>query len=222
MLDVPTTDKRFGQAQRCECGAVDNAAQRTAYLERVDGLKPHERTITFERVVLGSHNQTAYDAVRAAVAAKSGLITLTGPFGVGKSVLLMAAVNAARADGATSVYTTMTDLLDWLRAAFNPNRIEEDGVDLSFERRWRLLTTCRVLAIDEVDEMNPTPWALERLCRIFDERWRSMEQALTVVALNQPVTVLPGKVASRLRDGRGYVIQINGADMRPYTKASGQ
>lgn len=197
------------------------AARRGAMLLRIDGLKPHERTITWERIGVGKHNQAAVDAVKGATADGCGLVTLTGPFGVGKSVLLMAAVNDARSRSIPAVYTTATDLLDWLREAFDPHRDTSDGPDLSFERRWRILTTAQVLAIDELDEFNATPWAMERFLRLIDERWRQMEQMLTLCALNAPVTQLPGKVASRLRDARGEVVEIKGADMRRYNVREG-
>lgn len=193
-------------------------AQRTAFLLRIDGLKAHERTITWERIGVGKHNKAAVDAVKAAAADACGLVTLTGQFGVGKSVLLMAAVNDCRSRNIPSIYTTATDLLDWLREAFDPHRDTSDGPDLSFDRRWRLLTTAQVLAIDELDEFNATPWAMERFLRLIDERWRGMEQMLTLCALNAPVGNLPGKVASRLRDARGAVVEIKGADMRRYSK----
>jgi DNA replication protein DnaC len=196
--------------------AAEQQARRAAWLQRIDGLKPQERTITFDRIVIGEHNQRAYQAVTQAVDAGVGIVTLTGTFGVGKSALLMAAVNAARGKGTPAVYTTITDLLDWLREAFDPHRDTSDGPDLSFDSRWRLLTTCDVLAIDELDEFNATPWATERFLRLIDERWRSMDDTLTLCALNQPVERLVGKVASRLRDGRAVVVEVKGADMRRY------
>lgn len=126
--------------------------------------------------------------------------------------MLIAAVNAAREAGILAVYTTITDLLDYLRQAYAPN------TTLDFDGRWDLLIRCQVLALDELDEFNTTPWAMERFLRLIDERWRAMDQGLTLCATNSRLNSLPEKVASRLRDGRAYVFELTGADMRPYQR----
>jgi DNA replication protein DnaC len=137
------------------------------------------------------------------------MVTLSGPPGTGKSTLLICAVNAAREANIPSVYVTMTDLLDYLRAAFNPEQR-----DMSFEKRWDLLVSAEVLALDELDEFNSTPWAAERFMRLIDERWRNMHTRLTLLATNASLSRLPPKVASRLNDGRASVWTLGGADMR--------
>jgi hypothetical protein len=98
----------------------------------------------------------------------------------------------------------MTDLLDYLRAAYNP-----DNRELSFDSRWDLLVRAEVLALDELDEFNTTPWAMERFLRLIDERWRNMQTRLTLLATNSALSQLPPKVASRLRDGRALVVLKN-------------
>lgn len=209
VLDVPTSDKRFGRAQRCECGAVADTGKRADYLSRIDGLTEVERAYRFDRIVVTPDNQAAYTAVIAATARGAGLVTLQGKPGRGKTYLLISAVNDARGRGVAAVYTTMTDLLDWLRQAFDPRR-ERDEYDLSFDRRWELLTTCKVLALDEIDEFNATAWAMERALRLFDERWRRVESALTILATNTSIGNLPEKVESRLKDARAAVIMMGG------------
>ncbi len=136
------------------------------------------------------------------------MITLTGAPGVGKTYLLISAVNEARARGVPAIYTPLVDLLDYLRAAFAPD------VELSFDRRWDLLVRADVLAIDEIDEFNSTPWAMERFLRLVDLRWRAMGSTLTLFATNSPLESLPDKVESRLNDYRARVFVIGGVDRR--------
>ena len=194
---------------RCRCGSGANDERRRAYLERIDGLKAHEREISFKLMTIDPANQDAVMAVVGAATAGRGMITLHGDPGTGKTFLLMAAVNAARARGVPAVYTTVTDLLDHLRAAFDP-RSEE-----TFDRRWDLLLTCEVLALDELDEFNTTPWAMERFLRLIDERWRSMRSVLTLCATNDLFSAaIPDKVRSRIGDNRAAVFPLSGADRR--------
>lgn len=183
--------------------------RRRAYLLRVDGLTPRERGLTFADLQ-GGANDTILRQMQESLARRRGMLTLTGKPGTGKSSILVATVNAAREAGILSVYTTITDLLDYLRQAYAPN------AQLDFDGRWDLLVRAEVLALDELDEFNTTPWAMERFLRLIDERWRAMDRCLTLCATNSRLNSMPEKVASRLRDGRGYVFELKGADMRPY------
>lgn len=196
--------------------AEEAARRRRAYLEKIDGLKPQERTLTLTDYRTARHNRSAVAAVKERAAVGAGLVTVYGAYGVGKTALLMAAVNECRQRDWTSVYTTVADLLGWLRAAFDPN-VERDPEDQSFERRWALLVGCRCLALDELTAFSVTPWAAERFERLIDERWRTMGETLTLCAFNadgDSKTNLPGVVESRLRDRRATWVEIGGVDMR--------
>lgn len=197
--------------------ADEAASRRIAFLERIDGLKPAERLMTLATYRVGRHNRAAVDAVRAGIEKGTGLVTLTGEYGVGKSALLIAAINECRRKDWTSMYTTVADLLAWLRESFSPDiGMGREGIDESYQRRWQLLTTCQCLALDELTAFSVTPWAAERFERLIDERWRSMGDRLTVCAMNGNIeeSNLPGVVLSRLNDRRARLIQIDGVDMR--------
>lgn len=211
VLDLWPGDKGFGQAIRCECQFENDRDKHRQLLLRHDGLNPSERAMRFVDVQ-GGANDSAVAQVIDATQRRKGIITLMGRPGTGKTSLLMAAVNEAREAGVPAVYTTVTDLLDYLRQAYAPN------VELSFDARWDLLVRAEVLALDELDEFNTTAWAMERFLRLIDERWRAMDKCLTLCATNSRLNSLPEKVASRLRDGRAMVCELTGADMRPYQR----
>jgi DNA replication protein DnaC len=195
---------------RCRCQSGQDSERRRRYLLRVDGLTPAEREYRFANL-RREENGRAIRIVEEAVDWRRGMVTLTGKPGMGKTTLLMCAVNAAREANVPAVYTTVTDLLDYLRAAYNPASGE-----LAFDARWDLLVRCEVLALDELDEFNTTPWAMERFLRLIDERWRALDSRLTLCATNARVNALPEKVASRLRDGRAQIVEMAGSDQRPY------
>jgi len=204
-------DPRFGKAFRCDCQKGVDDARRRKYLEQMDGLRGAEREISFEKLIITDDNYPAVNAIVDAVENRRGMVTLTGGPGTGKSTLLFCAVNALREAHIPSVYTTVTDLFDYLRSAFNPNQPPAE----SFAHRWELLIDVKVLALDELDEFSATPWAEERFQRLIDERWRSLDEKLTLLATNVNLDRLPQKVASRLRDGRSAIVQMGGRDMRP-------
>ena len=208
--------------------AEEARQRREAFLNRVDGLKPEERTLRLAGYRVGPHNRPAFQAVSAAVEKGNGLITLYGAYGVGKTALLMAAVNECRQQGWVSMYRTTADMLAWLRAGFDQSQRSKNAVaagsdedlDQSFDQRWRTLVACRCLALDELTAFSVTPWAAERFERLIDERWRSMATHLTVLAFNGDpnpdgsVPGLPGVVVSRLQDRRASWCPVGGRDMR--------
>lgn len=198
--------------------AEEARMRRLAWLEKIDGLKAPERTLSLADYKVGPHNRKAADAVAAGIDKGYGLITLWGPFGTGKTALMMAAVNATRSQDRTAIYRTTADMLAWLRAGFDQS--QRDGEDFSYDKRWQLLTTARCLALDEITAFSVTPWAAERFERLIDERWRSMRDLLTICAFNASLepeegsSGLPGVVESRLRDRRAEWINVGGQDMR--------
>ena len=207
---VPKRTKGFNQVGPCQCNSEDHRIRRQRQLLAMDGLTPSERDKRFGLLVPG-RNAKPIEAVRSAADARKGLITLSGAPGTGKTTLLICAVNDARERGIPAVYTTVTDLLDYLRKAYDPKQ-----TSLSFDARWELLSGAEVLALDEMDEFNTTDWAIERFLRLMDERWRAMDRCLTLCATNSGLVNLPDKVGSRLGDGRAEVLEMAGTDMRKH------
>lgn len=146
----------------------------------------------------------------------SGYITLWGDYGVGKTFLLKAAINGFRVSGVQSRYITAADLLGDIRERFGGGG---DGV-VEVERMidaYGMLVP--ILAIDEVDRINLTPWARETLFRLLDTRYNNAATMLTILALNPNPQLLGddwGYLKSRM--GGGEIIEVGGPDMRPATK----
>jgi DNA replication protein DnaC len=200
--------------------AAEAARRRAAHLQKIDGLQDHERAINLAGFIQTKYNREAIAAVAAGIEQRRGLITLWGPFGTGKTGLMMAAVNACRDRDMAAMYRTTADALAWLRAGFDQSA--RDGEDFSYDKRWQLLTGAGCLALDEMTAFSVTPWAAERFERLIDERWRSMPELLTICAFNAESagsaelmqTGLPAVVESRLRDRRAQWIHMGGMDMR--------
>lgn len=192
--------------------AAEAKERRRTYLESIDGLKPPERAMTLRGYRVGRHNKAAVEAVAAGISTGAGLITLTGEYGVGKSSLLMAAVNECRSKDWQSKYTTVAGMLDWLQAGFD--RQQGDSEDFTFQKRLKFLSTCQCLALDEGTGLNLKPWGEDQLRKLIDDRWRSMTTHLTLFALNGDIDRFTGDVQSRLSDRRAKLIQIGGVDMR--------
>lgn len=206
--DVSNSHPEFGKAFRCECQTGQDDRKRQRYLLGIDGLTADDRQRHFEDFEVKPGNKHAYHAILDAIIKRRGFITLEGSWGLGKTELLICAVNKARDAGIPAVYTTTAALLDYLRSAYKP------GVELDVDQRWELLISVEVLAVDELEKFNATEWALERFSRLVDERWRRMGRLLTLFATNAKIAALPGDVQSRMEDGRAEIIKLTGVDMR--------
>lgn len=203
--DVPVGHEHFGKLFPCPlCGRK----RRAAYLERICGLTGEMSGWTFENTRRLSWNADAYDTARAAASVPRWFFTLTGPSGRGKTRLLACIVNAGRAAGLLSVYTTTSGLLSTLREALSP----EAGA--SFDEQWKRFTTAPILAVDEVDRWHSTSWAEERFFDLVDIRYRRGAEMLTCFAANAQPKEAAEYVASRVSDARCRHFHLAGIDLR--------
>lgn len=200
--DVAPGHPKFSQITPCP--TCSQGAQR-AYLERICGLPAELRNITFALPpMLGQGD--AFQTLRSLAADPRRFVTLHGAHGAGKTHLLAALVNEGRALGWPSVYTTMADLLDHLRATFN--------TQVSYDGLWQTYQTCRVLALDEFDRWSPTEWAQEKFFQLIESRYERGADLLTAFATNADLDALPSYVVSRMRDRRCLIFELSGPDLR--------
>lgn len=159
-----------------------------------------------------NENRAALSAVRAFVDDPRAWLTLWGEYGNGKSHLLGAVVNACSEADIPAAYYTLPDLLDQVRESF-------DGYYSPFMQRLRDLP---VLAIDEIDKANLTPWAEEKIYQLVDARYRAIGSCGTVLAMNaDPANAGSNSAAyifSRMFDERSKVVELRGPDARPMAK----
>lgn len=179
------------------------------------GMTGNELNVTLAGLFRGPHNRDAIEAVERIASERAGIVTLTGLPGRGKTHILHALTNEMRTLGMDAQYALTVNVLDFLRNAFSPEQPAGE-----FDERWRLLTEIDCLCIDELDQFNGTPWAMERFQTLMDYRWRAIETKITAFAINTRPgqtlhQTLPEKVTSRLMDGRARIIQVLGEDLRP-------
>lgn len=203
--DVDPSHPLFSQVTPCPVCAKD---EQVAYLRRMCGLTGRMLDIGFAGSDELPHLAPAYSVARNLVAKPEWFLTLQGDPGVGKTHLLAAVVNEARATGRTAVYTTTAELMDHLRAAYAPGSV------VTFDGLLDKLTNCTVLALDELDRWNPTAWAQTVFFELVDRRYRNGEKQLTCFATNAELEALPQYITSRLQDRRCQMFRLTGPDMR--------
>jgi DNA replication protein DnaC len=204
-FDVPSGHAMFGQVKPCDVCSRD---MQQRYLTAMCGLAGAMLEWNIGNTVRSKANAAAYDAAVELLQEPQWFYTLTGAPGVGKTRLLAVLVNGARQAGRTAVYTTTSELLDHLRATYTKDAV------VGFDETLDKLTTCTVLALDELDRYNPTEWAQEKFFQLIEKRYRRADTCLTCFATNADLDSLPQYVTSRMQDRRSRVFEMVGPDLR--------
>lgn len=194
---------------RCDqCGkdALSN------HLLKQSGLSREAQGWTFGNTKRTSVNADAYDTAKLLSTNPARFYTLLSPtvYGVGKTRLLACLVNAVRALGEVAIYTTTADVMDYLRAGYNPTNVEV----MTYDVRFDLLKNCRLLCLDEFDRWQTSEWAMEKFVQLTNWRYERAADLMTAFAANATLTDLPGYVASRMQDRKNHVYLLDGVDVR--------
>jgi DNA replication protein DnaC len=191
--DVPLGHPSFGRIFPCECRVRVENERRVEELRRLSNLDAfHNRTFgTFDGSVPGVDE--AYKAAKEFAQKPNGWLFFLGPCGTGKTHLAVAiALYAMERHKMSVLFTVVPDLLDHLRATFDPTQ----GV--AYDDRFNAIRNAQLLILDDLGTENTTPWAKEKLYQIFNHRHN--ERLATVVTSNKDIRELDERIASRLLD----------------------
>lgn len=123
-----------------------------------------------------------------------GWLVFNGTYGCGKTHLAAAIGNTLADLGQPPLFISVSELLDHLRATFNPNS------PTSLDRRFEEIRTAPLLILDALGEQSSTPWAAEKLFQLLDYRYIS--RLPTVITTAKYLEELDARVVSRLVDER--------------------
>ena len=220
--DVPETDPNFGNIHVCECSAKKALTEKKENMFTMSNLQAY-RDKTFDnfdpkgRAGLREDQMTSlqYALNQALLFARNRnkWLLLMGVYGCGKTHLAAAVANDAISMGIPTLFTTVPDLLDWLRYTYG--KAEE-----TFEQRFERIRNIDLLVLDDLGTQNATDWSKEKLFQIINYRYA--QQLPTVITTNQNLDDMEGRVRSRLED-RDLVnhVKITAPDYRsPFADTS--
>ena len=121
-----------------------------------------------------------------------GWLILRGNCGAGKTHLAAAIAHEQVKRGARTIFATVPDLLDHLRATYAPHS------EVSYDQRFELLSRVFMLVLDDLGAESPTPWAQEKLYQLIDHRYNA--KLPTIITTNIDVSELSDRLTSRLLD----------------------
>ncbi len=134
----------------------------------------------------------AFDLARAFAEQPGDWLVFTGTYGCGKTHLAAAIANYRAARGQPVLFVVVPDLLDHLRATFNPQST------VTFDQRFEEVRRAPLLVLDDLGTESATPWAREKLYQIFDYRYNA--RLPTVITTATPIEELDPRLATRMLD----------------------
>lgn len=200
MPDLPLGHADFGKAVPCRCRQQQQLEKRIRTLQSIGELEVLQR-LTFDSFVpQPSHLspqevrnlRMVYEKSRAYAQEPHGWLLLTGTFGCGKTHLAAAIANARLNSGQSALFLLVPDLLDHLRAAYNPNN------ETSYDDLFDQVRNTPLLILDDLGTQSSTPWAQEKLFQLLNHRYNA--QLSTVITTNQNLDELEPRLRSRLMD----------------------
>lgn len=175
------------------------------------GLSERERKLRLAHIVTEGRPGAAamLTVARAFMRSKTGMAGFYGNYGNGKTRILQAVVNECIEQGIEARYITATELIMWLKEAFDEKVLDTDVA------RIKRLAAVPVLCVDELDKFNGKPYAREAQQHIFDSRYRNANLLGTICAWNGAENGfgMPA-VVSRFSEF-GTLVSTNDPDMRP-------
>ncbi len=207
---MPADHADFGVAVPCKCALDESESKRGDRLAAYAQIGPLAR-LTFANLIergRSAHprDQEQYkrcvEDARAFADAPDGWLMLSGASGCGKTHIAAAIVNRLLERGEPVLFVVLPDLLDHLRAAYQPGA--EIGYDDLFER----VRNAPVLVLDDLGTQAQTPWAREKLFQLINHRFNS--RLPTVVTTNLHPDEIDDRLRTRLTDAaiaRVYVLE---------------
>lgn len=205
----------FGRAIPCVCRAAEQEKARLDNLMRISqiGALAH---CTFESFIPEGHGLTAarqrnlrmaWERAAAYANAPSGWLLLKGGYGCGKTHLAAAIANRQLATGRPVLFVNTPDLLDHLRATFNPEST------VSYDERFDQVRNSPLLILDDLGTQSNSEWAQEKLYQILNYRYNA--RLPTVITTNLDLEAIEVRIRSRMVDpDLSQIIHIAAPDFR--------
>ncbi len=140
----------------------------------------------------------AFQAAREFAENPAGWLVLTGDYGCGKTHLAAAVANYQASQGHPTLFVVLPDLLDHLRATFNP------ASSVTYDRRFEELRAARLLILDDLGTQSTTPWAREKLYQLFNHRYNA--RLPTVITTASTLDEIEPRLRERMLDRRLCVL----------------
>ena len=124
-----------------------------------------------------------------------GWLVLSGPYGCGKTHLAASIANYRAGLGDPPLFIEVPDLLDHLRATFNPSS------PIRYDRLFDEIRTAPLLVLDDLGAQSATPWAKEKLYQLINHRYNAgLPTILTIAKESLEQHYVDERILTRMMD----------------------
>ncbi len=121
-----------------------------------------------------------------------GWLVLIGTYGCGKTHLAAAIANYEVSKRHPALFVVVPDLLDHLRATFNPQSA------ISYDKLFEQVRKAPLLILDDLGTESATSWAKEKLYQLLNHRYNA--RLPTVITTGKLIDDLDPRIRSRILD----------------------
>jgi DNA replication protein DnaC len=207
--DVPYGHPNFGKPIACECKEAERTAKRRLQLQEMSNLgELQDKSFeNFNPNASQSVRKAYHEALKYAEDPRGWLVFI-GKVGCGKTHLVAAIANEALACGSLVLFSTVSDLLDHLRATFMPSSTEV------YDQLFQKMREAALLVLDDLGAQQSTPWANEKLFQLLNYRYNS--RMPTIITTNNAGSQgIEERIHSRMSD-ESLVTRITFDDAHDY------
>lgn len=122
-----------------------------------------------------------------------GWMIFVGPYGCGKTHLAAAIGNERVNQGMPPLFIVVPDLLDYLKATFNPKSF------VNYDKRFEDIKTADLLILDDLGTQSQTPWAKEKLFQLLNYRYNA-ELPTVITFASDALNDIDPRIQSRITD----------------------
>lgn len=192
--DVPYGHPDFGKPIACKCKELERSERRRLQLQEISNLGElyDKRFDNFKPSVTRAVSE-AYQIAREYADEPEGWLVFIGGVGCGKTHLAAAIANHALAIGSRVLFSTVSDLLDHLRATFMPNATEY------YDHLFQEMREAALLVLDDLGAQQSSSWANEKLFQLLNYRYNSRFPTI-ITTNNTGLQGIEERIRSRLMD----------------------
>lgn len=199
---LPSGQPDYSRVVPCRCVKSEQDDAQQERLRKYSNLGSLAR-FTFDNLIPEGRSSSprsqerfnrAYRAAQAFANEPKGWLVLGGPSGSGKTHLAAAIVNERIRQGHPAFYITVPDLLDRIRASFNPES------EMPYDEFFDQVRNTPLLVLDDLGVQSGTSWAKEKLDQLLTSRFNGGLPTVIITAI--PVEQMNDRLRTRLTDPR--------------------